>query len=170
MRISKNLFIFGAAFLFGTAAPAVMASAYAETVDNEMYAEEVVSETVEYFEDGSYLTITVKQEVGIMPCGTVYEKSGSKSGVYRNKDGKEAWRFTVHGTFSVNSGVSATCTKTSYKTNITNSEWELSSASTYASGNQAVGDATFVKKQNGSAIETKSSHITITCDENGNLK
>lgn len=142
----------------------------AATEAENVCADEMVSETVEYFEDGSYLTITVKQEAGIMPCGTVYEKSGSKAGVFRDKNGTELWRFTVRGTFSVNSGVSATCTKTSYSSSITDTTWERSSASTYASGNQAIGDATFIQKENGVTVETRSAHVVLTCDENGNLK
>lgn len=132
--------------------------------------EEVVSETTEFFEDGSSLTITVTQEAGVMAYGSVYSQSGAKTYVFRDAKNKEVCRFKVHGTFSVNSGVSATCTDTSYSTSITDTSWELVSASTYASGNQAIGDAIFSQKQNGSTVDTKSCHVVLTCDENGKLK
>lgn len=167
MKKKKIAIFLAAAFMFAGTVPAVTASAYTETP--EMCAEEIVSETVEYFEDGSYLTITVTQEVGGITRASVYEQSGSKYQILRNKDGEELWRFTVHGTFSVNPGVSATCTKASYSSSITESAWELSYASAYASENQAIGNATFVKKQNGKVVETKYSHVGLTCDENGKL-
>lgn len=132
--------------------------------------EKVVSETTEFFEDGSSLTITVTQEDGVMAYGSVYSQSGAKTYVFRDSKNRELWRFKLHGTFSVNSGVSATCTDTSYSASITNTDWELDSASTYASGNQAVGDATFAKKIMGITVDTQSCHVVLTCDENGTLK
>lgn len=141
---------------------------YAETAD--VAAEVVVSETTEFFEDGSSLTVTVTQEAGVMPYGSVYSRSGSKTYVFRNADNEEVCSFKLHGTFSVNSGVGATCTSTSYTTSITDTAWQVDSASSYASGNQAIGDASFVKKWLGIKFDTKSCHVVLTCDGNGTLK
>ena len=75
--------------------------------------DKIISETIQYFEDGSSMTITVIEESPIMR-GTIYSKSGSKKCVMTNKSGSEICSFTVHGTFSVNPGVSSSCTAASY--------------------------------------------------------
>lgn len=129
----------------------------------------VLSETVEYFADGSSVTIIVAEETSITPYGSVYTKTGSKYYIMRNSNGQELWRFTVHGTFSVNEGVSATCTKASYTISITEKGWENESASAYASGNQAIGDATFIKKVLFIKTDTRSCHVVLSCDKNGVL-
>ena len=100
---------------------------------------------------------------------TTYTKTGSKYYILRNKNGAELWRFTVHGTFSVNSGVSSTCTGVSHSISITEDAWQNESASTSRSGNQAIGDATFIKKLLFITVETKGCHVVLTCDSNGNL-
>ncbi len=129
----------------------------------------IVSETVEYFSDGSSCVTTVIDETPITPYATTFSKTGSKVYTLRNKDGDILWQFTVHGTFSVNSGVSATCTAASYSINIVDTAWENDSASASRSSNKAIGNATFVRKVLFVTIETKSCTVTLTCDSNGNL-
>lgn len=130
--------------------------------------DKIISETIQYFEDGSSMTITVIEESPIMR-GTIYSKSGSKKCVMTNKSGSEICSFTVHGTFSVNPGVSSSCTAASYSISITESAWENDSASAYCSGNQAIGDATFIKKLLSITIDSESCHVVLTCDSEGNL-
>ncbi len=131
---------------------------------------EIVSENTEYFSDGTSVTITVSQlKNSTATRGTTYTKSGTKSYTLRNESGAILWVFTLKGTFKVNSGVSATCTSTSYSTSNLASGWELDSASTYASGNKAIGDATFKHKTLFITTDTKSCHVVLTCDANGNL-
>lgn len=131
---------------------------------------EIISQETEYFSDGTSMTITIsEEEISSLPRATTYTKSGTKSYTLKNSDGDVLWTFTVKGTFSVNSGVSATCTGTSYSTSNLASGWELDSASTYASSNKAIGDATFKHKTLFITTDTKSCHVTLTCDENGNL-
>ncbi len=77
--------------------------------------------------------------------------------------------FTVHGTFSVNSGVSASCTKSSYSYSITNKAWELKSASATRSGNKAIANAEFIKKLVFVTVDTFDANIVLACDSNGNL-
>lgn len=128
----------------------------------------VVSETTAYFEDGSYMTIIVT-ETSREARGAVYDKTGASHGILHDKNGNELWRFTVYGSFSVNPGVSATCTSASYSISITDSAWQNQSASASYSGNQAAGDATFIRKLLGITVETKGCHVVLTCDSNGNL-
>lgn len=130
--------------------------------------ERVVSETTEYFDNGNYMTIVVAEEPQMMR-GTVKETTGLKSVVLHDKSGNELWRFTVHGTFTVNSGVSAICTAASYSISITESAWQNESASADSSGDQAIGDATFIRKLLGITVESRSCHVVLTCDSNGNL-
>lgn len=132
--------------------------------------ERIISETVEYYADGSSAVITIAEgtaEIG--DRATAYTKSGSKTYTARNSSGNVLWKFTVHGTFSVNAGVSATCTNTSYSTSNIASGWSLKSGSSYASSNKAIGDGTFEHKVLFIVTETKSCHVVLTCDVNGNL-
>lgn len=129
----------------------------------------IISETTEYFSDGSSATVIVTDESGVLTRATTYTKTGSKYYILRNKNGAELWRFTVHGTFSVNPGVSSTCTGVSHSISITEDAWQNKSASTSRSGNQAIGDATFIKKLLFITTETKSCHVILTCDANGKL-
>ncbi len=144
-------------------------SVCADTNADEAFEGKIVSETTEYFADGSSATVIVTDESGLLTRASSYTKTGSKYYVLRNKDGDELWRFTVRGTFSVNSGKSSTCTAASYNISITDDAWENESASTRRSGNQAVGDATFIKKLLFITTETKSCHVVLTCDTNGKL-
>lgn len=131
---------------------------------------EVVSENIEYFPDGTSVTITVLEEKNSLPTrATSYTKSGAKNYTAKDSNGNIQWKFTVKGTFTVNTGVSATCTSTSYSTSNLASGWELDSASTYASSNKAIGDATFKHKTLFITTDTKSCHVVLTCDANGNL-
>lgn len=135
---------------------------------DERINEKIVSESTEYFKDGSSMTITVIEEVPITR-GTPYSKSGSKRCVMTNKSGSEICSFTVHGTFSINPGISSACTNASYSISITESGWENESASASCSGNQAIGDATFIKKLLSITVDSKSCHVTLTCDDEGTL-
>lgn len=123
--------------------------------------------------DGYEITVSVFEEIdnpnSIAPFATTYEKSGKKSYTAKNSDGETLFSFTVHGTFSVNSGVSATCTKSSYSYSVSSSAWELKSASSSRSGNKAIGDGEFIKKILFVKVDTLNAHVVLTCDNNGQL-
>ena len=157
-----------AAMAFSVFSATASAAAPAETTETPVNGV-VVSETVEYFPDGSSVVITVVDETPITPYGTVFTKTGSKYYNARNKDGEILWTFTVKGTFSVNTGVSATCTATSHTVNIVNTAWENETASTSRSGNKAMGYAKFIRKVLFVTVETREANVTLTCDNNGNL-
>lgn len=142
-------------------------SAYAE--EDNTAREKIISETTEYFEDGSSVTIIVSEESTALTRTSAYSKSGSKHFVYTDKDNNELWRFTVHGTFTVNPGISATCTEDSYSIDISDKAWHNESASTYHSGNQAIGDAVFIEKILFITTYTKCCNVILSCDSNGNL-
>lgn len=142
-------------------------SARAEA-DNIAY-EKIISETTEYFEDGSSVTIIVTEELTAPTRTSAYSKSGSKYYVFLSEDKVELWRFTIHGTFTVNPGINATCTEDSYSIDISDDAWHNESASTYHSGNQAIGDAAFVKKLLFIPVDTINCNVILSCDNNGNL-
>lgn len=130
----------------------------------------IVSQSTETLSDGYCVEIIVTDNSPtITTRATTTTKTGSKYYIMRNKDGKELWRFTVHGTFSVTSGVKAVCTKATYSIKITDTAWEKESASVKNSGSQAIGDATFIRKLLFVTVETKSCHVVLNCDKNGNL-
>ena len=131
--------------------------------------EKIISVTTEYFEDGSSVTIIVSEESTALTRASTYSKSGSKHYVFSDQNNIEFWRFTVHGTFTVNPGISVTCTEDSYSIEISDDTWHNESASTYHSGNQAIGDAAFVKKLLFIPIDTINCNVILSCDSNGNL-
>lgn len=128
----------------------------------------LVSETVEQLEDGLYLTISVYTYQTSARSSTL-QKSGYKEYVLRDPSDNSLWKYTVSGMFTVNPGISAVCTASVGNHEIYNSNWYFNGASAYTSGNQAIADAEFYKKLLGIKVETKSCHIVLTCDENGNL-
>lgn len=128
----------------------------------------ITSVTYDYNEDGSYLEVITAVEPSLVSATGPYTRYASKSYNLCNSDGDILWTFYVFGTFTVNPGVSATCTSTSYSTNIISDSWQLDSASTRSSGNQAIGDATFIRKLLFVTVETRTAHVVLFCDVNGN--
>lgn len=142
-------------------------SAHAET--NDAAYEKIISETTEYFEDGSSATKIVTEESSAPARSASYSKSGSSHYIFFDKDKNELWRFSVHGTFTVNPGSSSTCTESSYSISISDNAWENESASVYHSGNQAIGNAVFIKKFLFFNVDTQNCNVVLKCDANGNL-
>lgn len=131
--------------------------------------ERIISETIEMLEEEYYVKTIITEEIPSMAPRATTTKSGSKAFVLYNNSDVELARFTVRGTFSVNSGVSATCTASSYTTSISNNAWSVESASATKSGNQAIGDVVFIKKVLFITTNTREAHVVLTCDKNGNL-
>ena len=131
--------------------------------------ENIISETTEYHSDGSSTTIIVAELPQPQSRASTYTKSGYKAYVLKDKKGNELWRFTLNGTFSVNPGVNAVCTAASYSIKITEDSWQKESASAKRSGNQAIGEATFIKKMLLITTEKKSCRVVLSCDKNGKL-
>ncbi len=144
--------------------PVCIPNAEAAAVVDEM----VISRTIESLDEGYYAEILITQQVSpIVRAATT--KTASKHFVLRNADGDELARFTLKGTFSINQGVSSTCTSASHTTSITDTAWSVKSATSSKSGNQAIGDAEFIRKLLFITVETKTCHLTLSCDKNGNL-
>ena len=165
--MKKHLALFIAFTILTTSLSCVPISAHAET--NDTAHEKILCETTEYFEDGSSATIIVTEESSASARSASYTKSGLKHYTFYDQNKKELWRFTVHGTFTVNPGVSATCTESSYSITIYDDTWKNDLASVYHSGNQAIGHAIFIKKLLFFTVDTQDCNVILTCDANGNL-
>ena len=128
----------------------------------------IISETTEYFEDGSSVTTTITQiETNYLTRATK-TITGSKTKNVKNGDGDVLYKFKVTGTFTVNEGVSATCTAVSCSASNLASGWSLDSSTKSKSGNKAT--ATGVFKYTVLFISTtQETTATLTCDKNGNL-
>lgn len=123
---------------------------------------------ITYFEDGSYVVDLIEASP-ILVRGSVYTRTGSKTRTFYDSDNVVKWKFIVYGTFEVNSGVSAKCTKATCNTEIYDSNWKVISQSAWPSGNQAIGTATLKRYLLGIPVRTEEVTVTLTCDKNGTL-
>ena len=126
-----------------------------------------------YFQiENYYITVTTFEDVysfGAAPFANSFEKSGSKTYTAKKADKKTLFTFTVHGTFLVNKGVSATCKKATCSYSISDSAWEKKTMSAVCSGNKAVGNAEFVKKLLFVTVDSLSPRVVLNCDSSGSL-
>lgn len=144
----------------------VSAVSYDISAANEI----IISETTEYFEDGSSITTTVTQQVNdIETFATTKTVSGSKTATIKNSDGDVLFKFKVNGTFSVNVGVSATCTAVSCSASDLASGWSLDSYTTSKSSNKANATGVFKHKVLFVTNVTQEVSGTLACDANGTL-
>lgn len=128
----------------------------------------LVSETVEYLEDGSSIITSVYEEL-VQTRSNLYDKAGSKVYRYRNADGEVLWTLTVSGEFRIIEGASVTCTSASCSTAIYNDAWSCTRKSASPSGNQAVANGQFQKTLLGIVVDTENVNVTLSCDPYGNL-
>lgn len=129
--------------------------------------ENVVSETIEYFEDGSYLVVTLVEE-GNSVARATSTTTGSKTATIYNADDVKLVTLKLTATFSY-TGSSATCTAASTSYTIHNDNWKVKSATATKSGNKAIGE--FVSKRYTLLIpvQTINSTVTITCSNTGTM-
>lgn len=126
---------------------------------------EVRSTNVEYFEDGSYLVTTIKETPSSR--ATVYSKSGSKDITLYNSDDEIQWIYTLVGTYTVETGVSAVCTNSTFRYTIYVDKWSLTDHSNSYSGNVAYGTAVFKKKVLFITTSTQEIDAHVACDAYG---
>lgn len=129
------------------------------------YAAEVPqgSEEVIYFQDGSYLTISVN----VRPMRSAGSVSGDKTYTY-TFDGSDVWEATLSGSFTY-TGSSATCTSSSCSVSIYDSDWYTISKSAGRSGSSANASVTMGRKAFGVTVDRVPISMKLTCDANGNL-
>lgn len=140
------------------------------SANSDIGNEIVISQTTEYFDDGSSITTTVTQQISdVETFATTKTVSGSKTITSKNADGDVLFKFKINGTFSVNVGVNATCASVSCSASYLASGWSLDSSSTSKSGNKA--NATGIFKYKVLFVTTITQEVsgTLACDANGVL-
>lgn len=123
----------------------------------------IVSQETIYEEDGSYYTITIREEPTVQTRSGA-SKTGSKTLEYTTVDGV-GWTLTVTGTFIY----PGTSTGSAYCTNATASRklyngWSCSSYYANYSGNKATAYGTFKK-----GLVTKNGTVSLSCSSTGSL-
>lgn len=127
----------------------------------------VISESTEYFEDGSYMTVTLTEEKNSNIRATS-TKTGSKTFTLYNSDDEQLVEMKLTATFSY-TGSSATCTNVSPTFRVYNSYWRVTKSTGTKSGNKGIGEFTAKQYVLNVPINTKDVTITITCSNTGTL-
>lgn len=132
----------------------------------QAYASQEAAENdnIIYFEDGSYLTVTL-EESHARASGT---KTGYKKYTYKDANGVQQWVAMLTATFTY-TGTSSTCTSASCTVTISDSAWYEVSKTTTRSGNTATTELVMGEKFLGITFTKLSYTLTLTCDANGNL-
>lgn len=123
-----------------------------------------VSQSVEYFEDGSYMVTTIIQsEISLLAANS---KTSTKSVDFFASNNEKKWTASLHATFTyTGSSCTANSSYTTYK--IYDDAWKLKSSDCSVSGNKATGNFTFRHSFLGIPMTTKSTTITISCSATG---
>lgn len=128
----------------------------------------LVSQTEEFLSDGTRVVISIWEEP-VIARGAIFNKAGSKTATGYNELNQALYSFTVSGTFTVNTGVNASCINATWSHSIYHSNWSLDSASASAYANKAIGNATFVNSPQPGSVYTAPITVTLTCNEYGEL-
>lgn len=132
----------------------------------------IISTSVEYFEDGSYNVIELyENNNGISLFSSV--KAATRTVTRYSSSGEALCALKLVATFSYDgSTVSCTstdCTKYSYNNSWSVENITTSHSSTSTSKASATANCNFVNKLLGITVKSISASVTINCDVNGNL-
>lgn len=127
--------------------------------------EKIISTSVEYFDDGSYLIMTTAEIVNYSRASV---KTGTRTYTHIASNGETLWTYKITGTFSY-TGSSSTCTAVSDSYTISNDNWHMSSHSCSKSGNTAYGTVTMKYKVLGITANTITRNISLSCSATGTL-
>ena len=116
-----------------------------------------------YFDDGSYMTVTIYQS--ITRSSSV---RGTKVFNYYGNDGIEEWRAELIGIFTYN-GTTSTCTSCVCNVTITDTAWSYTQKHCYVNGGTALCDLTMVRKWLGITTRTEEMTLSLTCSPTGQL-
>ncbi len=128
------------------------------------YRPQQTEQTVEYFEDGSYM-ITKLETEQFSPFATSTTRK-TKSADYYSNSGKLLWVVSLTGNFSY-TGSSATCTSSSASYKIYDDAWKVTASKADKNGRQAIGNFTVKKYTLGIPLSTVNKTITISCSNTG---
>ena len=116
-----------------------------------------------YFEDGSYLVITVESTET-----RSYTQTRYKNETYYDANGVIQWRITLMGIFTYNYST-ATCDHAEVSVTIYDSDWYVVSRSAYASGNKAAGTVVLGQRVLGVTIGESTHRVSLTCTPDGTV-
>lgn len=119
-------------------------------------------EDVVYFDDGSYMMVTLL----INESRSGNSKTASKTFTYYDTFGVEQWAVTLYATFTYD-GTEYWTTDCSITAEILNDNWHLVSKSATMSGCGATGEFTMCKKALGITTKTVFDTITLSCSPYG---
>ncbi len=154
-------------------------SVSATTIESESIVVEatgsvLLDESVEYFSDGSSITTRLYEHTDFNQIANYntlraasYSKEGFKTVTYQDNTGKTLWNYKVAAKFTVNPGVSATCTAVGATPTIYDSTWSVFSSKPSRSGNTAKGVIVMQKKSAGAVVKEVTKTVTVKCDANG---
>lgn len=160
-RVVSFLLLF--CMLFAMSVPTFALESEATKIDILSLTE--VSESIEYFEDGSYLVTTIKSTP--TPRAEVYSKSAAKEVTLYDEDDEIQWNYFLIGTYTIETGVSCVCTNSTFEYNIYVNKWSLTEHNNWYSGNVAYGTAVFKKKVLFITTSTQNLDGSIACDAYG---
>ena len=125
----------------------------------------IVSETIEYLDDGSYIVTTLVEEMTVARAST---KTGSKTAIHYNSDNEKVVTMKLTATFSY-TGSSATYTSASTSYTIHDDSWKVTAATSSKSGNKAIGNFTVKHYVLLVPVQTVNTTVNITCSNTGAL-
>lgn len=129
---------------------------------------QLVSESVEYYEDGSSLVISVYEET-VQTRSNLYNRVGRKDYKYRDANGTVLWTFAVTGEFRVLEGASVTCISASCSAEVFHEAWVCTRKYAETSGSWAIANGEFERSLLGIVIDRDTVQVSLTCDVYGNL-
>lgn len=128
----------------------------------------LVSETTEQLEAG-YILKTKIHENSITPYANTYTKAGQKTITFETDSGTVLWKYVVTGVYTVESGVSAVCTKANGTPTVYDNAWSKYSNNVSISGNKAIGVIRMQERWMGLVVQDHTETVTLTCSVNGVL-
>lgn len=146
--------------------PMIVHASTPEIPQSESSTMVMVSETVNYLKDGSKITTRI-YENPVNTYASTYTKNGQKSLTCEDDKGTALWKYTVTGTFTIESGVSATCTRANGTPTSYDSAWSAYSNNVSRSGNKATGVIRMQEHWMGLVVQDFTETVTLTCSVNG---
>lgn len=155
----NNLFILLIFLVFGITNITTTATTYAATKTLSPHT------TIIEEPDGGYYVKTITETpVNNISTYSTTTKKGTVNYAHYDSNNALCWRYSLTGTFSVNYGISATCTGATAKLSIYNADYSPYSEKHSYSGATATGT---IKIKYFGFI--KSATVSITCDKYGNF-
>ncbi len=122
---------------------------------------------IEYFEDGSYVIISIESSMGDKEFSVATTSTtATKTYKYYNADNVAQWYVAVTGTFNYGDGMSR-CIRSSVSAESYSSNWEIAEKTASKSLHTAMATATAEYYINGNLKETIIREVRLSCSPTG---